>query len=160
MKMSLFTNDKKAPKAWYGKLPVTSRYTFGIAGEKFFRTIQKEGKILGTRCQKCERTYVPGTMFCERCLGKLGEWVDVGTVGTVKTFTLLYQDYDGSPREIPEVIAFIAFGDGGIIHRLGAVPLEKIAIGMEVEAVFKPEADREGSILDIVYFKPANEIEP
>ena len=153
--MTLLEYDKNAPKAWYGNLPVTSRYTFGIAGEKFFRMIKDEGKIMGTRCQKCERLYVPASLFCERCLGKLKEWVDVGIVGEVKTFTLLYKNYDGSSREIPEVIAFIGFGDGGIIHRLGSVDFSEISIGMKVQAVFKPEEDREGSILDIVYFKPA-----
>lgn len=152
--MTLIEYDKNAPKAWYGNLPVTSRYTFGIAGDKFFRKIKEEGKIIGTRCQKCERVYVPASLFCERCLGKLDEWVDVGTVGEVKTFTLLYKNYDGTSREIPEVIAFIGLGDGGIIHRLGLVSFDEIRIGMKVKAVFKPEEDREGSILDIVYFKP------
>jgi uncharacterized OB-fold protein len=152
--MTLLERDKNAPTAWYGNLPVTSRYTFGIAGERFFRAIKEEGKILGTHCPKCERTYVPATLFCERCLGKLDEWVDVGTVGEVHTFTLLHQKYDGSRKEVPEMIAFVALGDGGIIHRLGGIPCEDIEIGMKVEAVFKAPEDREGSILDIVYFKP------
>lgn len=152
--MTLIEPDKNAPEAWYGNLPVTSRYTFGIAGEKFFRMIKDEGKIMGTRCPKCEHVYVPASIFCERCLGKLDEWVDVGTTGEVKTFTLMYQNYDGTPREIPEIIAFISLGDGGMIHRLGSVAIEEIIIGMKVQAVFKPKEDREGSILDIVYFKP------
>lgn len=155
--MTLLEHDKNAPKAWHGNLPVTSRYTFGVAGEKFFRAIQNEGKILGTRCHKCELIYVPGASFCERCLGKLDDWVDVGTVGEVETFTFLYQNYDGTPREVPEAIAFISFGDGGIIHRLGVVALDEISIGMKVEAVFKAKEDREGSILDIVYFKPVSD---
>jgi uncharacterized OB-fold protein len=97
---------------------------------------------------------VPATIFCERCLGKTDEWIDVGTIGTVHTFTLLHERFDGSHRATPEIIAFIAFADGGIIHRLGAVVPEEITIGMQVEVVFKPKNDRVGSILDIVYFKP------
>ena len=152
--MTLLERDKNAPQAWFGNLPVTSRYTFGLAGEKFFRAIKDEGKILGTYCPKCDWTYVPGVIFCERCLGKLEEWVDVGTVGEVHTFTFLFENYDGSHRETPEVVALVSFGDGGIVHRLGRVDPEEVEIGMPVEAVFKDEADREGSILDIVYFKP------
>jgi uncharacterized OB-fold protein len=152
--MTLIEPDKNAPNAWYGNLPVTSRYTAGIAGERFFRAIKDEGKILGTKCHKCQLTYVPGTSFCEKCLAKLTEWVDVGTVGEVITFTFLYHNYDGSRREFPEAIAFIAFGDGGIIHRLGAIDQDLINIGMKVAPVYKPVEDREGSILDIVYFKP------
>lgn len=152
--MTLLEQDSKAPTAWHGNLPVPSRYTFGIAGEKFFRAIKDEGLIYGTHCPKCERTYVPATIFCERCLSKLDEWVDVGTVGEVHTYTLLYENYDGSRRVTPELIAFVAIKDGGIIHRLGGLSPEDIKIGMQVEAVFKEKENREGSILDIVYFKP------
>ncbi len=152
--MTLLERDKNAPAAWFGKLPVTSRYTFGLAGEKFFRAIKDEGKILGAYCPKCDFTYVPGVLFCERCLSELDEWVDVGLIGELHTFTLLYENYDGSPRDEPELVAFVEFGDGGIVHRLGEVEPEEIEIGMPVQAVFKPQAERDGSITDILYFKP------
>ena len=152
--MTLLERDKNAPQAWHGNLPVASRYTFGLAGEKFFRAIKDDGKILGTHCPKCERTYVPATLFCERCLSELDEWIDVGTTGEVHTFTLLYEDYDGSSRVEPELVALISFGDGGIVHRLGSIAPEDVEIGMQVVAVFKEQEDRDGSILDIVYFKP------
>jgi uncharacterized OB-fold protein len=152
--MTLLERDPKAPLAWRGELPVTSRYTFGLAGERFFRAIREEGRILGTRCNGCGRTYVPGTIFCERCLGELDEWIDVGTVGEVHSYTLLYEGLDGSQRETPEIVAFVRLGDGGLVHRLGEVKPEALAIGMPVQAVFKPVAEREGSILDIVYFRP------
>jgi hypothetical protein len=138
-----------------GNLPVTSRYTFGLAGERFFRAIKDEGRILGTRCPHCQVTYVPAVAFCERCLAELDEWVDVGVTGEVHTFTLLYMNYDGSPRDTPEVIAFVRLGDGGLVHRLGGVEPSEVEIDMIVEAVFKPKAERTGSILDIAYFRPA-----
>jgi uncharacterized OB-fold protein len=152
--MALLSRDPQAPAAWQGQLPVTNRYTAGLAGECFFRALQERGAILGTRCPKCNRLYVPGTAFCERCLDGLKEWVDVGTVGEVHTFTLLYVNYDGSPRERPELVAFIRFGDGGLVHRLGEIEPEAVRIGMPVEAVFRPVDERTGSILDIEYFRP------
>ncbi len=152
--MTLLKPDAHAPSAMYGDLPVTSRYTFGLAGERFFRAIKDEGKILGSRCEACGRTYVPAAAFCERCLAELDDWVDAGTRGVVQTYTLLYANADGSPRESPEVVAFIRLGDGGLIHRLGEVPAAEVTIGMPVEAVFKPPAERKGSILDIIHFRP------
>ena len=152
--MTLLKRDPNAPVAWHGELPVTNRYTFGLAGEKFFRTLKDEGRILGTHCPHCDVTYVPAAIFCERCLSKLDEWVDVGTSGEVDTFTLLHVNLDGSPREQPEMIAFVRFGDGGLIHRLGEIALDQLEIGMLVQAVFKPGSERIGSILDIDYFKP------
>ena len=142
--------------AWQGDLPVSSRYTFGLAGERFYRSIKDEGKIFGTRCNKCERTYVPASLFCERCMHKLDTWIDVGSSGEVHTYTLLYEDLDGNRKKNPEIIAFIRLGDGGLIHRLGEIDKDKVAIGMRVEAVFKAKEKREGSIQDIIHFRPVN----
>lgn len=153
--MSLLKSDPNAPQAWEGNLPVTNRYSYGLAGERFFRAIKDEGRILGSYCPKCDITYVPGRVFCERCLGELDEWADAGTLGEVHTFTLLYVDHDGNPLEQPRLVAFIRLGDGGLIHNLGEVEPDEIFIGMPVEAVFKPQAERQGSILDIAYFRPA-----
>ena len=152
--MSILERDPKAPAAWHGNLPVTSRYTYGMAGERFFRTLMDEGKLMGAHCPTCERTYVPAALFCERCLSELTEWVDVGTVGTLHTFTALHVHFDGTHREKPELIGFIAFGDGGLIHRLGEVSLEDLSIGIKMEMMLKPEDQRKGSILDIAYFRP------
>ncbi len=152
--MTLLEKDSHAPTAWQDEMPVTNRYTYGIAGEKFFRAIKEEGRILGTHCPTCNRTYVPAAIFCERCLGELNDWVDVGTTGVVHTYTRLYVDYDGEPLEEPVLIVFVRLGDGGIVHRLAEVDPAEVAIGMQVEAVFKPASERQGSILDILHFRP------
>ena len=153
--MTLLQRDPQAPVSWLGDLPVTNRYTYGLAGEKFFRTLKDEGRIMGTHCPRCDHTYVPAAAFCERCLGKLDEWIDVGTLGDVVTYTVLHVDLDGSRLKVPEIIAFVRFGDGGLIHRLGEIEPDQVEIGLMVEAVFKPKSRRVGSILDIKYFKPA-----
>jgi len=152
--MTLLERDPNAPLVWRDEMPVTNRYTTGLAGERFFRALKDEGRILGTRCTRCDRTYVPAVQFCERCMGELEEWVDVGTVGEVHTYTLLYENLDGSRRDEPELVAFVRLGDGGLVHRLGEVAPDEVYIGMQVEAVFKPQAEREGSILDIEHFRP------
>ncbi|OGO16718.1 MAG: hypothetical protein A2Z14_10870 [Chloroflexi bacterium RBG_16_48_8] len=153
----MLERNPQAPNAWLGDLPVTSRYTAGIAGEKFFRAMKDEGKILGTFCENCDITYIPGRIFCERCMAELDHWQDVGTIGEIYTFTLLFENLDGTQREEPLAVAFIRMGDGGLIHQLGEVDLEDISIGMPVEAVFKPKSKRQGSILDIQYFRPLTE---
>jgi hypothetical protein len=152
--MSLLEANPNAPRAWLDEMPVSSRYTAGLAGERFLRALKEEGVIYGTRCQSCEITYVPARLFCERCMGELSEWVDMGIQGEVHTFTLVFENLDGGLKDYPEIVAFIRFGDGGLVHRLGAVSLEEVHIGMPVEAVFRPPQEREGSILDIAYFKP------
>ena len=150
--MTLIERDPTAPTAWQDEMQVTNRYTYGVAGERFFRSIKEDAKILGTKCNKCERVYVPAALFCERCLDQLDEWVDVGTKGEIVTFTHLHVNIDGSPKLEPETFAFIKLGDGGIIHRLVSPESLDIEIGMTAQAVFKPKTERVGSILDILHF--------
>jgi uncharacterized OB-fold protein len=151
--MSLLERDKQAPGAWHGNLPVTSRYTFGLAGERFFRALKDEGAIMGSYCPDCDHTYVPATVFCERCLGELTDWKDMGLVGDLHTFTVLYVGYDGAPLEKPQTVGLVSFGDGGLVHRIDADP-DELYIGLQMKAVLKPKTKREGSILDILGFKP------
>ena len=47
--------------------------------------------------------------------------------------------------------------DGGFLHKLGDVAPDDVRIGMAVEAVWRPLAERTGSILDIAHFRPATE---
>jgi uncharacterized OB-fold protein len=153
--MTLLHRDPNAPASWLGELPVTNRYTYGLAGEKFFRALKDEGRIMGTHCPHCNHTYVPAAIFCERCLGKLDQWVDVGIIGDVVTYTFLHVDLQGHTLEKPDIIAFVRFGDGGIIHRLSEIEPDQVEIGLMVQAVFKAKSKRVGSITDIKYFKPA-----
>lgn len=153
--MTLLESSHKNVNTWKGSLPVASRYTYGIAGERFFRSLKEDGRILGSSCQQCHVTYVPAMLYCERCLSELTEWVDVGTVGEVHSYTLLHAAVDGKIHENPEIIAFVKFCNGGLIHRLGEVDPQSLSIGMHVEAVFKKKSEREGSILDIQYFRPS-----
>jgi uncharacterized OB-fold protein len=152
--MNRLAQDQSDPTAWRGTLPVTNRYTYGLAGERFFRTIKDESKIFGTYCPKCNVTYVPAATFCERCLNHLDQWVDVGLVGVITTFTLLYVNDDGSARQEPEVVAFVRFGDGGLIHHLERSQSCGCIYRHAGRSRFKSPAERQGSILDIVYFKP------
>jgi uncharacterized OB-fold protein len=144
-------------KVWYDNMPLESQYTVGIAGEKFLRALKDRGVILGTVCPDCDLTYVPPTMYCERCFARLDEWVEVESKGSVYTYTVLTRSLTDTAMEQPEVLALIRLegAHGGIVHRLGEVDPEEVEIGMPVEAVLKPQKEREGSILDIQYFKPA-----
>ena len=139
-----------------GNMPITSRYSAGIAGERFFRAIMDEAKILGTRCETCGLIYVPATMFCERCFGRLDKWVEVPSQGTVFTYTVLHRDLDEKPLDPPAILAYIKLesASGGLVHYLNQVEPEAVHIGMEVEAVFKDATERKGSILDIKHFRP------
>ncbi len=136
--------------------PVVSRYTAGVAGQKFLEEIKENEKIFGTRCSKCEITFVPAKLYCERCFARMEKehWVDVGTRGTLYSYTVAYEEKDGSPKETPSIIGAIKLGDGLLFHWIKESSADDLEIGMEVDAVFKPKGERRGSLVDIDYFKP------
>ncbi len=144
------------PTFWEGAIPVRYVYTFGLAGEKFFRTVKDKGTFLATYCEDCDISFVPPKIYCDRCFNELDSYIDVGTIGYVETFTLSFRNMDGSEKEAPELLAMVRIGDtdGGLIHYLKGFEVDEIGIGMPVKAVFKPKAQRKGSIEDIIGFGP------
>ena len=146
-------------RAMPGSLPTHYLYTAGVAGQKFLAALRDEGKILGARCDKCGYTYVPARMYCERCFAALPDsaWVEAGPGGRLASFTVVHLDLDGQPLASPRVMGLIQpdGADGLLAHDLGEFGERAPRVGMRVTAIFKPQAERAGSILDIRYFRPA-----
>jgi hypothetical protein len=140
----------RAEYAWDAGVAI-GRYLAGL----------REGTILGRTCRQCRRVLVPPRMFCEACFRPTDEWVDVGQTGVVNTFSICHVSWDMQPLDVPELTAVIEI-DGasrgmGILHKLGNVEPEAIAVGMRVRAVWKPPEERTGSILDIRFWEPIGE---
>jgi len=144
---------------WQDNIPVEYLYTVGDVAEKFFERIRDEAKITGIRCGNCRLVYVPPRSYCEKCFARLEEWVELEPKGCVETYTIIHVDTKGSKLEKPVVLAKIKIDNahGGFIHKLGEVNTEDVKIGMRVEAVFEDKDKRKGSILDIKYFRPADQ---
>lgn len=143
---------------WFGELPVSSRYTAGVAAEKFFVALRDKGQLLGSPCESCGEIYVPPKQYCEKCMAELAEsdWVKVGPEGTLESWTVLHVGLDGQRLAEPELVGLIRL-DGAttaIVHRLGGVKPGELAVGIRVRPVLKPKK-REGAITDILYFQPA-----
>jgi len=134
-----------------GDFPVYFRYTVGVAGEKFFREIMENGQLIASRCPKCDFNYLPPRIYCEKCLSKLDEYVQVENSGTVEMFTMCHQDAEGKALAQPVGVALVRFqgAHGGIVHKTKG----DLSIGDRVRAVFKERSNRVGSILDVEYFE-------
>lgn len=120
----------------------------------------KKGRIVGTRCNKCQRILLPARIFCELCFRQVDKWVYLKDTGTVNTFSIAYTDWVARRIKEPRIPAMIEIdGSGGvaILHLLGAVDPKQVEVGMRVKAVWKPENQREGAITDIDYWQPIEE---
>jgi uncharacterized OB-fold protein len=132
----------------------------GIAIGSYLASL-KEGVILGSRCNTCRKVVVPPRIVCEWCFRPMDEYVTLKDTGTVNTFSLCYVTWDVQRIKEPEIPAVIEI-DGasplhGIMHMLGEIDPKKVKIGMRVKAVWRPAKERQGSITDILYFKPIKE---
>jgi uncharacterized OB-fold protein len=121
----------------------------------------KNGVILGSHCKTCRKIVVPPRTICEWCFRPMDEFVPLKDTGVVNTFSLCYVTWDVQRIKEPEIPAVINI-DGaspmhGIMHMLGEVEPKEVKIGMRVQAVWKPTNERQGSINDILYFKPLEE---
>lgn len=144
-------------RAWHGSMPVTSRYTYGPANERFFRAIKDEARLFGARCGRCSIVYAPGRLFCEQCFDELTDWIEVGPAGTVEAVTSMHLDLDGSRMDPPVLMALIRLdgADTVLFHLLGGIGAADAKVGLRVRPVYKEPEERTGSILDIVHFTPA-----
>lgn len=146
-------------RAWQGHIPLENLYTVGIAGERFLRALKDEGKIYGTRCAKCNVTYVPARLYCERCFAHLDDkaWVLVGPGGALESYTVLHLAPDGSALERPRLMGLVKLDGADSVWPadLGEVDQTALRIGMRVTAVLRPKAERVGAITDLAYFRPA-----
>ena len=144
----------------HDEMPGGFAWDTGIAIGRYLAGL-KEGVILGSTCVHCRKTVVPPRTVCEWCFRPMDDFVPLQDTGTVNTYSLCYVTWDVKRIKEPETPSVIDL-DGasplhGILHKLGDVDPQQIAIGMRVQAVWKPENEREGAITDILYFKPIEE---
>jgi uncharacterized OB-fold protein len=106
------------------------------------------GRITGHKCPECGRVYVPPKGFCPICVVETSgaDEVEVADRGVVTSWTVLTPiQYHGQKERNDYALASILLdGASGTIgqQRLLDIPLEKIRMGMRVEAVWAPEGER------------------
>lgn len=154
--MATVTEKLEGTDVWlyHGQICIPNTFSAGAVGSRFLIVLRDKKRIMGMRCPTCNRVYVPAKSICRDCFKQLDEWVEVSDKGTVLTYATDYETKSIQPTEAPIVYGIIQLdgADTGFVHMLGEVDPEHLRVGMRVQAVFQKE--RDGSILDIKYFKP------
>ncbi|MGC9324123.1 MAG: Zn-ribbon domain-containing OB-fold protein [Desulfomonilia bacterium] len=131
-----------------GEIPMQYRYTFGLAGEDFFRKLMK-GKLTASVSKKSGIVYCPPRIFCEDSFEEISEIIELSGKGTVQSFTVCYEDLHGN-RQDPVTIALVQF-DGADTGLAAPLVSDDPCIGMRVELKLVPEKKRKGSVTDIFF---------
>lgn len=148
------TTDPRRLRHWEGTMEADYIYTSGVAGERFFRALRDEGRLLAARCTACGLDYLPPRIFCEDCFAELTEYVDVPRDGRIAAVTVAHVDRSGARVARPEVWGLVTFQGirGGLVHRL-LVPADQARVGGAVRPKLKPKRGRVGAITDIEGFE-------
>jgi hypothetical protein len=138
-----------------GKLALPYQYFAGTVGSRWLTALRDEKKILGQRCPNCKKVFVPPRATCERCFADLKDaWVGLAPEGEIVNFTVIRYAEPYQPVKPPYVLALIRLrgADTPLAHIIAGTDIEKVRIGMKVQAVFAEK--RTGSLLDIARFAP------
>ncbi|MFH1153959.1 MAG: Zn-ribbon domain-containing OB-fold protein [Pseudomonadota bacterium] len=93
-----------------------------------------QGKVMGTRCNRCNRDFFPPRADCCQCLGKDLEWFNAAeSTGKLVTYSKMQYGPVGFEKDLPYTIAVVDFGSFRMFGRIsGDIPDEAIAIGMDM----------------------------
>ena len=133
-------------------------YTVGGAHAEFLQNLTR-GRLIGKRCPRCEKVYVPARGSCPRCGIAMAESVEVSDRGTITTFCIVRVPSENIDLKLPYCAANILLdrSDMPMIALLQECDAEDVRIGMRVEAVWKPEKEWGPTLENIRYFRPTGE---
>ena len=133
------------------------RWSAGTYGSKFLTAIRDDRTILGIKCPKCGKVYVPLRRVCGPCYAEMTELVPVSSEGTLVSFSVVSFGFvdpsTGEQKPVPYGYAIVHLdgADSYLIHYVDETDPGKMKAGDRVRAVF--EEDRTGSLLDIKHFE-------
>ena len=139
---------------------IAINYKYSLGGQsKFFIEVMNNKKILGTKCTKCGKTWMPPRINCSDCY-EPAEWIEMKQIGTIQVSTIVWYTTSAFIKAIPYAIGYIKL-DGAQTAFLQGIFSEnlvpsKVKKGSRVKAVFLKE--REGKMTDF-FFVPEDEYE-
>ena len=140
---------------------ITGRFPTGPVMGRFLSSLRDDKKILANKCPKCGRTQLPPRIVCADCNVEVPDtnWIEVGPGGYLTIFDVTFiptlNPLTGKMREVPYTTGSIVLdgGDATLMHFIDETDPKKIKMFNRVEAVFRPDGERTGGVLDILHFR-------
>jgi len=127
----------------FEKFGVVSHTKEGKASD--FVTYLEQGKVMATRCRKCQTSYFPPQVDCPKCLISDMEWFEITGSGKLITFSVVNYGPLGFEDRAPYIVAIGEFEDGVKIFATFSQGVEEqdITVGMPLKvAPVKLPGDR------------------
>jgi uncharacterized OB-fold protein len=139
-------------------IQMSVKHTASSQETSYLRAL-KEGRLIGQRCPKCGKVYVPPRGACPVDGVPTEEEVELPDRGTVTTFCIVNVPFLGQKIQIPYVAAYVLLdgADIAFLHLILDCAAEDVRMGMRVEAVWKPREEWEYGLQNITHFRPTGE---
>jgi uncharacterized protein len=131
------------------------KHSTGETIGRFLAGLRDQRRIWGQRVAG-QGVVVPPLGYSEATGAEGGEWVAVASSGVVTAVAIVHEAVEGlhpAPAPFAFVLVKLDGADTALPHVV-TQGLERLRVGTRVEAVWKPDGERIGSIRDIAGFRP------
>ncbi|MGN6609158.1 MAG: Zn-ribbon domain-containing OB-fold protein [Jatrophihabitans sp.] len=127
--------------------------------EMSFLTGLTEGRLVGQRCPKCRKVYIPPRGACPVDGVPTDEDVELPDRGIITTFCIVNVPFIGQRIQPPYVAAYVLLdgADIAFLHLILECDAADVRMGMRVEAVWKPQDEWQPNLGNITHFRPTGE---
>lgn len=130
------------------------KHSTGTTIGRFLAGLKEQKAIWGQRVAG-QGVVVPPLGYSEIDGSEGGEWVAVANTGTVTAVAVVHEAVEylhPAPAPFAFVLIKLDGADTALAHFV-TEGLDRLRIGSRVEAVWKPDDEREGSIRDVAAFR-------
>ncbi len=137
---------------------MTFRHSYGKI-DKFFKGFA-QGKLLATKCNDCNKVFVPPRADCPYCMADLTEsWVELPKECELHTFSVLHFAGPTFFKDLPFILGLAKWPgvDTYLMARIREVKPEDVKIGMKLVVRFAEPHRRTFTVLDF-WYEPAEKL--
>jgi uncharacterized OB-fold protein len=133
------------------------KHSTGETIGRFLAGLRDQRRIWGQRVQG-QGVVVPPLGYGEIDAAEGGDWVAVANVGTVTAVAVVHEAIAGlHPAATPFAFVLVRLdGADTALPHIVTEGLDRLRVGSRVEAVWRPDGERIGSIRDIAGFRPVD----
>jgi hypothetical protein len=119
----------------------------------------QEGRLIGQRCPRCGKVYVPPRGACPVDGVPTEEEVELPDTGTVTTFCIVNVPFLGQRITPPYVSAYVLLdgADIPLMHLVLGCAADEVRMGMRVKAQWRPREEWGTTLGNIDHFRPSGE---
>jgi len=133
--LPIIIDKKSGNPLWISTRELRLRYIIPIKNiEKFFEGL-KNGKLLGTKCEKCGKVYFPPQRDCPECMNSNLQYIELSNEGELLTYTVINVKPSSFSHYPDYIVGVVRLKEG--VNVVGWVNIDpkEVRVGMKVRLI-------------------------